>query len=146
MGLQLIRRTGPWTAGAAVLVALAIAVLHERYCWCGLGRAVSGSGQLSYQVDDHSYLLVGRTVSFFVDRRKEIAAYTACPGRMVGRWLVWKWDCMRGVPLGDPVKGLGGEFADFADGGVQIHYCSVHARLDRNGYCIPDRRLVMKFY
>ena len=51
-------------------------------------------------------------------------------GRRIGPIVLWPRDSMRGVVLGNPIKGDERDSYGFADGGVEIRFSSVTGKHD----------------
>lgn len=110
------------------IIALACAVLIAVF-WAGRSYYVlicaspsSDPDLLVYTLDGARRLVVGRDVALLINAREQVVLSLSVVGRRWGRAVLWPRDAMKGVVLGEPVKGHAEDSYQFSASGVDIVY------------------------
>ena len=88
---------------------------------------------LVYRVSRGRRLVLGRDVALLINKEERVVLSLSCVGHKWGPIVLWPRDEMRGVVLGDAVKGDSADTYRFDANGVDISY----ATSGRNNLRVP---------
>ena len=111
--------------GALCLATTFSIVAASHYCYVLVSwQRSSDRDFVAYRIDDVRRLLLGKDVALLINTQERVVlSVSPTFGRRLGPIVLWPRDSMRGVVLGDGVKGDERDSYRFADDGVDIH-CS----------------------
>jgi hypothetical protein len=119
----------PWRRLLPVIGALCLAATFSvaaasHYCYILVsGQRTSAPEFVMYRLDDVRRFLLGKDVALLINTQERVVlSVSPTFGRRFGPFVLWPRDSMRGVVLGDGVKGDERDSYRFAEGGVEIHY------------------------
>ncbi len=117
-----------WIAVAAlVVVALAVG-LASRFLFVSVRPVHLARAQMDvYRVDENRLLVMGAEQAFLINTEERVVVRLTSLSRRYGPLVVWPRSSLKGVVLGDGVKGNEAESFSFDPVGVTIRY-EAHGR------------------
>jgi hypothetical protein len=111
--------------GVLCLAATFSVVAVSHYCYVLVSWQRSNDRDfVAYRIDDARRFLLGKHVALLINTQERVVlSVSPTFGRRIGPVVLWPRDSMRGVVLGDGLKGDEGDSYRFVDDGVDIH-CS----------------------
>jgi len=104
---------------------LGVMLLAHHYCHVLIFADRSSNPELLvYRVDDRHRLVLGRDVALLIDTQERVVLSLHDVGRRWGGITLWPRDALKGVVLGDGVKGDERDSYQFGVAGVDIQYAT----------------------
>jgi hypothetical protein len=110
--------------GWAAIVTVVMVVFTQQFVVCGMGDPTSDPDLHVCRVDEDRFLVLGRDVALLVNSRERVVVRPSHLGIHLGPVQLWPRDSIRGVQLGDGVKGNPEDRYSFAKDSVSVQYRS----------------------